>query len=356
MIGIRQYLKNQRRFRVAIKFKLDLAKTNEKEKKANVNRGIEIGNKYAGELVIDFISLDKLELDPENKRKMSLTLEDARTGIKKDDPEYNIKKEDIKKLETLSKSIFEGQQINPIFVYRYGNKCRLISGERRTLASALAGMKNVIARIAAKKPSAVELRMLQWVENHEREDLTLAEKISSLELILAEHRKKTNAKLTASLLSKLTKMSMSQSRRYQLVLESNEEIKDAVKAGKLDNFRSIELICLTTNKENQKNLLAAALSGKTISEMLEIKKGFIVNKEENSKLKRRGRRKERVNLGSVKPNVVKAIVDALINPISLNEDIANKVREIGHAICWGDLYSVQKAFKKITYLIDAEGK
>ena len=193
---------------MVVKFKLDSFKTKAKEKEENVNRGIEIGNTYACELVVDLIPIDKLELDPENKRKMTLTLEDAIHGVRKNDPEYEVKREDCKKLESLSKSITEGQQINPIFVYRYGNKCRLISGERRTLASALAGKTCIIARIASQKPSSTELKILQWVENNEREDLSLAEKIESLEALLEEYFKTNNNKLTAQLLSDLTKMSL----------------------------------------------------------------------------------------------------------------------------------------------------
>ena len=131
------------------KFKLNSAKSI--ERKETVSRTLEIANNYAGELSIEVLSLDKVELDPENKRDLLLTIADAVHGIDSNDPEHERKKRDWKSLESLAHTIKDGQLINPIFVYRYGNKCRLIAGERRTLASIIAGKKDIIARIAGAK-------------------------------------------------------------------------------------------------------------------------------------------------------------------------------------------------------------
>ena len=81
-------------------------------------------------------------------------------GINPSDPDYAKKKQDWKSLESLAKTIVDDQLINPIFVYRYGNKCRLIAGERRTLASAIAGKKEIIARIASQRPVGTKLKSI----------------------------------------------------------------------------------------------------------------------------------------------------------------------------------------------------
>src|ERR1700722_8484328 len=167
------------------KFKLNTAKNI--ETKEAITRTLEIANNYAGELSIEVLPLDKIELDPENNRELSLTLHDAMNGIDPADPEVVKKKQDWKSLESLAKTILDDQLINPIFVYRYGNKCRLIAGERRTLASAIAGKKEIIARIANQRPVGTKLRVLQWIENNERVDLSLAERIASLEAIIKEY-------------------------------------------------------------------------------------------------------------------------------------------------------------------------
>src|SRR5437763_194345 len=151
------------------KFRLD---TSNSAATKEVSRTLEIANNYAGELSIEVLPLDIVELDPENKRALILTLNDARNGIKTDDPDFERKKQDLASLESLAKSIKNDGLLNPITVYRYANKCRLIAGERRTLASAIAGKNEIIARIN-ERPVGTKLRRKQWVENNERSDLRL---------------------------------------------------------------------------------------------------------------------------------------------------------------------------------------
>ena len=52
------------------KFKLDSAKST--ETKDAISRTREIANNYAGELTIEVLPLDKVELDPENNRELVL--------------------------------------------------------------------------------------------------------------------------------------------------------------------------------------------------------------------------------------------------------------------------------------------
>src|SRR3979490_2554846 len=98
------------------KFKLD----NSKSVETTVSRSLEIAKTYAGELSIEVLPLNKIELDPDNKRDLILTLDDAANGINKDDPLYEQKKQDWRSLESLAKTISDNQLINPIYVYRYG--------------------------------------------------------------------------------------------------------------------------------------------------------------------------------------------------------------------------------------------
>lgn len=321
--------------------------------KEAINRTLQIANKYAGELSIEVLSLDQIELDPDNHRTLDLTLEDARNGIPKDDPLYEKKKADWKSLESLAKTIQDSQLINPVFVYRFGNKCRLISGERRTLASAISGKNEIIARIANQRPVGTKLRVLQWVENNERMDLSLAERIQSLEAILSAYYAENSLmaeKLTAKLLSDLTGMSMTQTRRYILILQSEPKIKNAIFDGKLENIKLIELICSLKNKEHQNQILEAAISGSSFESILKLKKAL-----ENTTLKKietRGRKKVQVRLGSVKAQLAKFIVDALMASDRLDHTITPKIHSIYQNAKWHEIQSAEKGFKQIMLLIE----
>lgn len=338
------------------KFKLDTNKSG--ETKEAISRTLAIANNYAGELSIEVLSLDKVELDPDNNRELALTLHDAMNGLNDSDPDIDRKKQDWKSLESLAKTIRDDQLINPIFVYRYGNKCRLIAGERRTLASAIAGKKEIIARIASQRPVGTKLRVLQWIENNERVDLSLAERIASLEAIITEYLNENKAssreRVTSKILSELTGMSDTQSRRYLLILQAKPEIKKGIAEGKLENVKLVQLIILTDNQEHQQILLNAALSGLPFDEVVKLKNELESGSGRESKKSTRGRKRENVSLGKVKPSIAKIIFEALVTSKTLKKSIIEQMRSISESVYWDNNESVQAFFKNIMSLIAKE--
>lgn len=337
------------------KFKLNTPKVS--DTKEAIYRTFAIANDYAGELAIEVLPLEKIELDPDNNRELALTLQDAMNGIDPADPYYEKKRQDWKSLESLAKTILDDQLINPIFVYRYGNKCRLIAGERRTLASAIAGKKEIIARIASQRPVGTKLRVLQWIENNERVDLSLAERVASIEAIVKEYLLENKGaylkeKMTAKLLSGLTGMSMTQARRYILILESAPDIKKVIAEGKLENIKLIELILSVEHADRQKILLNAALSNSSFDAIVKLKNNLELNTKKNKEI--RGRKQIHINLGKVKSNIAKVIFDALTANIPLKESTIQQLKMLNPSIQWNDAKSVQASFKKIISLITQE--
>lgn len=338
------------------KFKLNTARAG--DTKETITRTLAIANDYAGELAIEVLSLDQIEVDPENNRELALTLHDAMNGINESDPDYIKKKQEWKSLESLAKTILDDQLINPIFVYRYGNKCRLIAGERRTLASAIAGKKEIIARIASQRPVGTKLRVLQWIENNERVDLSLAERIGNLEAIIKEYlieNKENNDKerVTSKILSDLTGMSITQSRRYLLILQSKNEIRQAIAKGKIENLKLIELIISIENLELQDTILNAAISGLSFDAVVKLKNELESEGKEN-KERRTRKQQVNINLGKVNPNIAKVIFDALISSTSLKESLIKQMNMISSNIQWNNGKSIELSFKKVISLITQE--
>lgn len=254
------------------------------------------------------------------------------------------------------KTIKDDQLINPIFVYRFGTKCRLIAGERRTLATAIAGKNEIIARIASQRPVGTKLRVLQWIENNERSDLSLAERVASIEAIIKEYHAENSTKrekVTAELLGELTGMSTTQAWRYMSILGSEPEIKKAVLEGKLENIKLVKLICSVKNPEKQKELLNAAISGQQFEAISKLKKEL----EAGDTKKKRNMVKEKnsVNLGRVKPNVVKLIIDALVSSKVLKGETVKKINNINESSQWSNTDTIEKGFKKIMALLDEQG-
>src|SRR5476649_2206876 len=134
------------------------------------------------------LPLSRVELDPENPRKLTIDLSDVRHGIRKDDPDATKKNEQLERLKELAHTIKSSGVINPIVVYKNGELYRVVAGERRCLASILVGKQEIEARVFTEKPRAYELKLIQWIENTAREDLTLDERLNNIQDIITEYQ------------------------------------------------------------------------------------------------------------------------------------------------------------------------
>ena len=64
------------------------------------------------------LPLSRIELDPDNPRKLAIDLNDVRHGIRPDDPFYQRKQDELEKLKELAHTIKSSGIINPIVVYK----------------------------------------------------------------------------------------------------------------------------------------------------------------------------------------------------------------------------------------------
>src|SRR3990167_5037920 len=179
----------------------------------------------AGELHVEIIPLRKINLDPENPRDLALTIEDMYNGLNQTDPNFSRKGNEKNALDSMTKSIVDQGVINPIVVYQFGEHYRLIAGERRTLASIMAGKEDIPARVLTSKPDPLKLSLIQWIENMEREDLSLWERMQNLEKILAAYADKNGKsadKITPTEISQLTGFSIQQGMNYRNLLDASD--------------------------------------------------------------------------------------------------------------------------------------
>jgi len=187
---------------------------------------ISAAQSYSGELRIDVIPLRKIETDPDNPRDLALTFSDIYNGLSESDAGYVRKSEEINSLQSISHSIKEQGIINPIVVYKFGEKYRLVAGERRTLASIIAGKIDIQAKILDSKPSELKISLLQWIENIERADLSLHERLKNLEKIVGTYAGTKNIQMdqvTITEISNLIGCVKSQAISYKAVLTADEE-------------------------------------------------------------------------------------------------------------------------------------
>jgi ParB family chromosome partitioning protein len=243
---------------------------------------VQAAHDFSGQLFVDVIPIDRLELDPENPRELHLDFHDVRQGIAQDDPLAIIKKQELLSLESLSKSIAAQGLINPVVVYKTHDKYRLIAGERRTLSSILAGKTHIEARILDDKPNALNRVILQWMENNEREDLSLWERINNLRSILkiySHQHEKHLERVTAAELSDLTGMSVSQASQYKLALQASDVVLEAIKENKVNNLDKVALI-VKAALQDQESLISLCVQGASLKDLKVASQKLFVHKSE----------------------------------------------------------------------------
>lgn len=299
---------------------------------------------YAGELRLDVVPISRLELDPDNPRDLVITLNDMQMGIQAEDPLKARKEREREALKTLAATIAEQGVLNPIIVYKHGEKYRLIAGERRTLASILAEKADIQARIIDEKPSSLKRSILQWVENVEREDLTLAERLINLRHIVAAFIQEKHipaSAVTAKDISALIGCSLPQATYYKAILEAPPSLSEAIARGDVANLDKAVAIAKAPEKF-QEELIEACKSGANLKTIKMLAAKF-QEKGKASNLKTAGRKASRVNLGHTQSlKVARLLIESVLTDARFGH-----LRDIAKGVNWADYNHTAQAFKTL---------
>ncbi len=306
---------------------------------------ISAAHNYSGDLRVEVIPLKKIEVDPENPRDLSLTFLDIYNNISRSDAEYERKTKELASLQSLAHSIKEQGIINPIVVYKFGEKYRLVAGERRTLASIIANKSDIQAKILDSKPNSLKISILQWIENIERSDLSLWERIRNLEKMVSAYANQKNisvSDITVTTLSNLIGCTKSHAISYKSVLNSDEQLKQLILENKIKNLEKAAFISNIKDEETKQNIIFACLSGvplKKLKTMAEQNRVTIIPKSQE----KRGRQTSSVNLGATKNlNVAKIILSSILS----NDSLAHLTDSFKN-VNWSDFRSVNGTFKEL---------
>ena len=100
-------------------------------------------------------------------------------------PDQPRKTFDEEKLSELAGSIKTHGIVQPLILYRQGNRFTIVAGERRYRAARLAGLKTVPAVITDKEEH--ELQEVSLIENLQREDLNPVEEAAAIRFLMVQH-------------------------------------------------------------------------------------------------------------------------------------------------------------------------
>jgi ParB family chromosome partitioning protein len=321
-----------------------------------IEESIKAVENHSGNMRFEVISLKRIEPDPQNPRELKLSMSDIYNGVNSTEPFYLEKQRELEELKHLSETIASKGLINPIVVYKHGEFYRLVAGERRFLASILAKKEDIQAKILPSKPTQPNLRILQWIENSEREDLSLRDRIGNIRSILDEYKKENpNVEITSSVLQKLAFMSSSNSANYLSLLNAPDDIKELINLGKINSINKAVFISSIKEESIRREAINSCISGETLSNL----KNAVKNEEKiqsnnvsRVKVKKLGRAFKQVNLGkTVNTFVVKKIIHDVINQTQKLKNFELRLLSID----WESYDDTTKIFREFFNLLEKEG-
>jgi len=300
------------------------------------------------------LPLSRLELDPDNPRKLAIGLIDLQKGLHKSDPTYEQKTAEFEKLKELANTIESSGIINPIVVYKRGEYYRIVAGERRFLASHIVGRTEIEARVFNDKPKAFDLKLIQWIENTAREDLTLDERINNIREIINEYTiQQGEVDLTGTLLKNITGLSLSQATYYLAVLNAPEEILQMIGNGMIRSLDKAAIIAGISCANTREEALAACVEGCSLKELRKIAarpKQHLKKKLSVPAKTKPGRTLSRVNMGfTFNTAVIHTIVESVLKQTEFR-----RYTDIFLKVDWNHIDQSTHAFKKLIEILEQE--
>ncbi len=285
------------------------------------------------------ILISKIELNPENPRKHKIKKAELLDGPSNNDPDYELKNKEFEGLSELSASIKKDGLLHPIVVFKDADSYKIVAGERRFFACVMAKKPQIEARVFKSKPKESDLKIIQWIENESRKDLSLHKKLLNISAILSAFNQNGQEKLTAIKLSELLSISR-QSAQFYMGILSNNALMDLIEKGKVTTFRGArKLINIKTKDELERAITSNPKNSKVV-----------IKTTAKDKRKSPGRKRHKIVLGTTtKPQVVKALIESVL---AMKE--FSKHELLFKTTDWDCLDQSAKAFQKLLGLLEKE--
>lgn len=320
---------------------------------SEINSTVDLVKNNIGTLNYKIVPISAIEFDPENPRELAISREDLPHGPQESDPLYAKKLEEFESLKQTAETIKKYGVRNAIEIYKHNNNYRLIHGERRCLSSILAGKKEIPAKILDEKPSDFDIRLLQLIENVQREDLTLYETLNNIRQVIKEYKIQIDSTIEVDtvFLESLINRSKTHCINYLAVLNA-EELHEFIKQGKIRSLEKAALIAKAKTQTQKNILLEACLEGASLKELkqesLQQKKIAHISQVVTQQKKKPGKQASKINLGST---TNKTIIAKLIELVS-NDPLYSKFKEQFNQMNFDDYGSCSSAFLSLIQIME----
>lgn len=316
-----------------------------------IGETIKTGNNNIGRLLYEIVELSSIDLDHENPRDFLIDKNDVMNGVRAGDIHQERKTKEIESLQTLSFSIKKAGVRNPIELYRNNGRYTLISGERRVLSSLLAGKTDIPAKVLDSKPDELQLRFLQWIENIEREDLNIWERLQNIEQIINAYSSvNNNIAVESGILSEIIGCSQKQSKRYLDVLSVPDTLKHTLKEKGISDLIKLSLIANVKDKDQQLKLIEEAVSGASRSDL----NATVQNnkRKERPAVRNSGVGRPRTSISLSIPMEKISAIRIMVDHVLESNSEYTKHKHTFHRVDWNDANQIKKAFHSFLGILE----
>lgn len=309
---------------------------------------IKSGQEQIGDLNVEHIPLNRIDVDIENPRRTGFSSENILDFDEANNNDPN-KKRIWEGLQSLAISIQSIGVQQAIKVYRYRDRFRIAFGERRYLASLIANKETIPAWILHEKPK--NLRAIQYVENMQRADLTTWERIQNVQGIISESEPKEGGHTSITYLTELSGMSRSRASHYLSILSGPDDVKELIRGGLVNNLEKGGYLSRIEDDNKRKMAIKMLLNG---DDTKEIDKLIYQNEQEKSGIKilndiqvKKGRPRTAISLGqTTKIEIIRRI---MANVIPKEHDLLDH-----NNVDWDDIKSVSRHWKLFLKALEME--
>jgi ParB family transcriptional regulator, chromosome partitioning protein len=314
----------------------------------DIAEAIKSGQEQIGDLNVEHIPLNRIDVDIENPRRTGFSSENVLDFDEANNNDPN-KKRIWEGLQSLAISIQSIGVQQAIKVYRYRDRFRIAFGERRYLASLIANKETIPAWILHEKPK--NLRAIQYVENMQRADLTTWERIQNVQGIISESEPKEGGHTSITYLTELSGMSRSRASHYLSILSGPDDVKELIRGGLVNNLEKGGYLSRIEDDNKRKMAIKMLLNG---DDTKEIDKLIYQNEQEKSGIKilndiqvKKGRPRTAISLGqTTKIEIIRRI---MANVIPKEHDLLDH-----NNVDWDDIKSVSRHWKLFLKALEME--
>jgi len=298
---------------------------------------------HVGEGELRFVPMSKIDFDPDQPRNLpfgQVEIEAYRDKkLSLDDLSINAKLA-MEAIVGLASTIEEQRLIHPVTIYPYGERYRVVEGERRTLAHFYLNAANIKAVVIPKKPDNIALLELQLVENIQREDLTLAERVDTLARIESLFQSQGKSGLSLQYIEKRLGIKKSQGSLYMTTARGPKDVRDAVVNGTIKSLRLADKIARVTDVDERKILIdQAALAN------IEDNVTWQGSKKPETKKPGKPAAQKTLPLGRIARPVIKTIIE---------KTLGNKVTEVFDGVNWDNDKEAVRAWREFLSYVEKE--